>query len=180
VALAMGLFALGHSALPLKWKRVLIYGVLIAGVAGFALKYAAFFEKEHNSVGARFGYWRAALIIIDHYPWFGTGPGTFQIPYNHIKRPSDEMARMCHNDYLEQATDSGVLGFVSYTGMILAFLLILYRYSASNVPLNWLNLAVWIGLCGLSLHSLVEFHLYIPALAWPMFFLFGWLMRRNM
>jgi O-antigen ligase len=179
VALAMGLFALGHSALPLKWKRVLIYGVLIAGVAGFALKYAAFFEKEHNSVGARFGYWRASLIIIDHYPFFGTGPGTFQVPYSHIKRPSDEMARMCHNDYLEQATDSGVFGFVIYTGMILAFLFILYRYSISRMPLNWLNLAVWIGLAGLSLHCIVEFHLYVPALAWPMFFLFGWLMKRN-
>jgi O-antigen ligase len=175
VALAMGLVALGHSALPLRWKRLLIYGVLVAGVAGFAFKYAAFFQKERNSVGARFGYWRAALIITDHHPWFGTGPGTFQIPYSHIKRPMDEMARMCHNDYLEQATDSGVFGFVTYAGMILALLFILYRYSASRAPFDWLNMAIWIGLTGLSLHCLVEFHLYIPALAWPMFFLFGWL-----
>jgi O-antigen ligase len=183
VALAMGLIALGHSALPLRWKRLLIYGVLIVGVAGFAFKYAAFFQKERNSVSARFGYWRAALIITDRHPWFGTGPGTFQVPYSRImrpaddriKRPADEMARLCHNDYLEQATDSGVFGLVSYTGMISAFLLILYRYSTSKMPLNWLNMAIWIGLFGLSLHSLVEFHLYIPALAWPTFFLFGWL-----
>jgi O-antigen ligase len=179
VVLAVGLVALGHSALSMKWKRVLIYGVLAAGVAGFAIKYAAFFAKERNSVGARFGYWRAALIIIDHNPWLGTGPGTFQIPYSRIKRPTDEMARLCHNDYLEQATDSGVFGLVSYTGMIFAFLCSLYRYIALKAPLNWLNMAVWIGLCGLSLHSIVEYHLYIPALAWPMFFLFGWLMSRS-
>jgi hypothetical protein len=178
VALAMGLIALGHSALPSRWKRALICGMLIAGVAGFAIKYAGFFAKERNSVGARFGYWRAALIIIDHHPWFGTGPGTFQIPYSYIKRPTDEMARLCHNDYLEQATDSGVFGMVSYTGMIFGFLWLLYRYITSKTPLNWLNFAIWIGLFGLSLHSVVEFHLYVPGVAWPMFFLFGWLMSR--
>jgi O-antigen ligase len=59
------------------------------------------------------------LIVIDHHPMLGTGPGTFQIPYAQIKRPDDEMAKLCHNDYLEQASDSGLLGFVSYTGMIL-------------------------------------------------------------
>jgi hypothetical protein len=35
--------------------------------------------------------------------------------------------------------------------------------------------AVWLGLLGLFLHSLMEFHLYYPALAWPAFFLLGWL-----
>jgi hypothetical protein len=178
VALLMGLAALGHSALPLKWKRWLIGGVLIVGVAGFAFKYASFFHKERNSVGARFAYWRAALFVTRDNPWLGTGPGTFQIPFAKIKSPTDEMARLCHNDYLEQATDSGVFGFISYTGMILAFILLLYRYSIQNRHFNWLHFAIWLGIFGLCLHSLVEFHLYVPALAWPMFFLCGWLMSR--
>jgi hypothetical protein len=179
VALVMGLAALGHSALPLKWKRWLIYGLLIAGVSGFAVKYSAFFQKERNSVGARFAYWRAALIIIDRHPGLGTGPGTFQIPYAQFKRPDDEMAKLCHNDYLEQGTDSGVLGFLIYSAMIFTFLVRLYRYSIEKAPLDWLNLAVWLGIFGLCLHSLVEYHLYVPALAWPMFFLCGWLMSRD-
>jgi len=178
VALVVGLVALGHSPLPLKWKRWLIYGVLIVGVAGFAYKYAGFFQKEKNSVGARFTYWRAALITTLHHPWLGTGPGTFQIPYRQLKSPGDEMARLCHDDYLEQATDSGVVGFISYTGMVLAIVVLLYRYSIRKPPLNWLNFAVWLGVFGLCLHSLVEFHLYVPALAWPMFFLCGWLVSR--
>jgi O-antigen ligase len=180
VALAVGLAALGHSALPLKWRRGVVYGLLIIGVAGFAIKYAGFFKKERNSVGARFAYWRAALTIIDQHPIFGTGPGTFQIPYAQIKRPNDEMARLCHNDYLEQAADSGIFGSISYTGMVLTALCILYRYSMAKKPLNWLNFAVLLGISGLCLHSLVDFHLYVAALAWPMFFLFGWLMQRNL
>jgi hypothetical protein len=178
VALVVGLAALAHSALPLKWRRWLICGLLIAGVAGFAVKYAGFFQKERNSVGARFGYWRAALIIIDRHPMLGTGPGTFQIPYGQIKRPGDEMARLCHNDYLEQATDSGVLGFLSYSAMILILLARLYRYSVNKMPLDWLNYSIWLGVFGLCLHSFVEFHLYVPALAWPLFFLCGWLVSR--
>jgi O-antigen ligase len=179
VALVVGLVALGHSASPLKWRRWLICGALIAGVAGFAFKYAGYFQKERNSVGARFIYWHAALVIVDHHPWLGTGPGTFQISFEKIKRPTDEMARLCHNDYLEQAADSGIFGFVSYTAMILTFLFLLYRYITKKAPLDWLNFALWLGIFGLCLHSFVDFHLYVPALAWPLFFLCGWLMSRN-
>jgi O-antigen ligase len=179
VALAVGLAALGHSALPLKWRRWLVYGVLAVGMAGFAWKYGGYFQKERNSVGARFAYWRAAAIVLDRHPWLGTGPGTFQIPYAAIKRPADEMARLCHNDYLEQGTDSGVFGLISYTAMVLIGLGTLYRYSIQKTPLNWLNFAIFLGVFGLCLHSLVEFHLYVPALSWPVFFLCGWQISRN-
>jgi O-antigen ligase len=178
VALVVGMAALAHSALPLKWRRWLIYGVLVAGVAAFVFKYAGFFQKERNSVGARFAYWRAALLVVNHHPLMGTGPGTFQIPYAQFKHPDDEMAKLCHNDYLEQASDSGSLGFLSYSLMIFTLLFKLYRYITSKTPLDWLNYAIWLGVFGLCLHSLVEFHLYVPALAWPMFFLNGWLMSR--
>ena len=38
-----------------------------------------------------------------------------------------------------------------------------------------IKFAVWLGLLGLFLHSGMEFNLYYPALAWPAFFLLGWL-----
>jgi O-antigen ligase len=171
--------ALGHSSLPLKWRRWLIYGLLIVGTVAFFVKYAGFFQKERNSVGARFAYWRAALIVVDYHPILGTGPGTFQIPYAQYKHPDDEMAKLCHNDYLEQACDSGVFGFLSYVSMICALLFILYRYSTRKSPMDWLNYAIWLGVFGICLHSLAEYHLYVPALAWPLFFLCGWLMSRN-
>ena len=178
VALTIGLVALGHSALPLKWKRGLICGVLVLGVAAFAVKYADFFQKEHNSVGARFAYWRAALIVVKAHPWMGTGPGTFQIPYRQVKRADDEATKLCHNDYLEQASDSGIPGFIIYSAMILVILYLLYRYSSNVESGDWMAFAVWLGVFGLCLHSMVEFHLYIPALAWTEFFLMGWLANR--
>src|SRR6202044_3826020 len=123
-----------------------------------------------NSVGARFVYWRAPPPPTERHPFLGSGPGTFSGPVWKKKRPEDEMARLCHNDYLEQGTDSGIPGLIIYTGMILTFLIVLYRYSITKTPFDWLNFAVWLGVFGLCLHSLVDFHLYVAALAWTMFF----------
>jgi hypothetical protein len=179
VALVLGLVALGHSPLPIKWRRWVIYGVLILGVVGFAVKYAGFFQKERNSVGARFAYWRVALMVTKLHPMLGTGPGTFQVPYAQMKRPADEAVKLTHNDFLEQASDSGIFGFLSYCTMIFALLFQLYRYRNQNNTFNWLNFSIFLGLLGVSLHSLAEYHLYNPAIALPTFFLFGWLLSRN-
>ena len=178
VALTVGLVALWHSAAPLKWRRGLICGFLVLGLVGFAVKYAGFFQKERNSIGARFAYWRVALMVIKSHPFTGTGPGTFQIPYRELKRPDDEPTKLCHDDYLEQASDSGILGALAYSTMIIVTLSLLYRYSAYKNPLNWEFFSVWLGVLAVCLHSLVEFHLYIPALAWTQFFLLGWLCSR--
>jgi O-antigen ligase len=178
IALVLGLAALGHTALPLRWKWWLIGGLLVVGMAGFAIKYASFFQKERNSVGARFGYWRGARIIMEAHPVWGTGPGTFQTPFALVKRPTDEMSRLVHNDYLEQGCDSGVFGLISYTFVIVSFLYFLYRYRFRQRAVNWLYFAIWIGLLGLCLQSAVDCHLYVPALSWPMFFFLGWLNNR--
>lgn len=179
VTIVMTMVALAHSTLPRKWKQILIYGALVVGLAGFGIRNAKFFHKQNNSVGARFTYWRAALEITREHPLLGTGPGTFSILYQQLKRPEDEMARLCHNDYLEQACDSGILGCLAYTAMIAVFISRLYRYRTTGERLDWLAFSVRLGLLGLCLHSLVEFHLYMPALAWPMFFLLGWASSQN-
>ncbi len=192
VALVVGMVALGHSTLSMKWKRILICGVFILGVAGFGVRYAASFQKQKVSVVTRFVYWQAALQIVAKHPVLGTGPGTFSVPYGQIKRPADDFARLCHNDYLEQACDSGMPGFVAYTAMIAGCLSWLYRYrlgraaarpyQSEGIGNNWgfsFNYVVWLGMMGLCLHSMVEYHLYIPALAWPMFFLMGWAMNNE-
>ncbi len=123
------------------------------------------------SVGARFDYWKAALQIAIANPVLGTGPGTFSVPYARLKAPNSEMAKLVHNDYLEQASDSGFVGFVSYFAWIFGSLAILYR-KLNGDPITF---SIWLGLLGWALECLVEFALYIPALAWPAFTLTGWL-----
>ena len=81
------------------------------------------------------------------------------------------MARLVHNDYLEQACDSGLFGFVLYGLLMIVSLVLIYRRLN---PRELLEFGVWLGIAALAGQSLVEFGLYVPALAWPSFLLLGW------
>jgi O-antigen ligase len=159
-----------------------VTAVLLVGLAGFFWRHAGFFQKGATSVSARFDYWRAAAQTVNHKPVFGTGPGTFAIAYQKIKRPESEMARLVHNDYLEQASDSGVPGLLTYAVFIVAALAWSFP-RAGRTPTaasdDWQTFSVWLGVLGWSLQSIVEFGLYIPALAWPAFTFLGWLLGRK-
>jgi O-antigen ligase len=180
--LLLGLVALLRLPFERRLKAALVTVILLAGLAGFFLKYAGFFQKGATSVSARFDYWRAAAQTARDKPLFGTGPGTFAIAYQKLKRPESEMARLVHNDYLEQASDSGVVGLVAYTLFIVGALAWSFpraSTSAAAGPEHWQVFAVWLGILGWSLQSLAEFGLYIPALAWSAFAFLGWLLGRR-
>ena len=83
--LLLGLVALLRVPFSRRLKVVLVTGVLLAGLAGFFWRHAAFFQKGATSVSARFDYWRAAVQTAKDKPLFGTGPGTFAIAYQKIK-----------------------------------------------------------------------------------------------
>lgn len=172
--LGLVLVALLHLKFPMQWKVVVICVVVIGGLAGFALKYASFFKKGATSVSARFDYWQAAGVTTQANPVFGTGPGTFAIPYQRIKRPDSEMSRLVHNDYLQQASDSGVVGFAAYLAFALGWV-VWTRAQWRRAP-DPLRFAVWLGILGWLSQGLMEFGLYIPALAWTAFALMGWLL----
>lgn len=176
LAILMILVVLAHSNLPRAWRRGVIALFLVAGLAAFAIRFNHYFERGATSVSARFDYWKAATETIVHHPLVGTGPGTFTRPYAELKNPQSEMTKLCHNDYLEQGSDSGLPAMFAYTFFIFYSVYRLYRYRLSP---NWgkepLISAVILGVMAIALHSFVEYHLYLPALAWPFFFLLGWL-----
>lgn len=120
--LVLGLIWLLRLPFNPSLKRGLIGLILIVGVAGFFWRYSGFFQRGATSVGARFDYWQAAARTTLDHPLFGTGPGTFAIAYAKVKRPEWEMSRLVHNDYLEQASDSGLPGFVFYAAFIVGAL----------------------------------------------------------
>ena len=132
--LLLGIVALLRVRFDKRIKMVLVTVILIGGLAGFFLKYATFFQKGATSVGARLDYWRSALQVASTHPLVGTGPGTFSIPYQRLKHPESEMARLVHNDYLEQASDSGLPGFLTYLGFIAGVLVCSYPRLPKPVP----------------------------------------------
>jgi hypothetical protein len=179
VALAVSGLTLCHLPIPRQWKVGLLVSLLLAGGVGFAVKYSTYFQRGATSVGARFDGWQAAVSTSLANPILGSGPGTFGSVYNRIKPAGAEMARLTHNDFLEQASDSGIVGFLTYSTFFLASIGLLYRHSSKNVLSS--EFGVWLGILGWTLQSLVEFSLYIPATSWLVFLWLGWLWgsRRN-
>ncbi|NOS69322.1 MAG: O-antigen ligase family protein [Verrucomicrobia bacterium] len=174
LALAIGLVALWHQAISRRLKVVLLCVLIICGGAGFYWKNRAYMERGATSVVARFDYWRAAWQTALARPVFGSGPGTFGNAYQAIKKPESEMARLAHNDYLQQASDSGFPGLIAYVVFIGGMLWVGYR------RLNWKGspvvCGVWLGLLAWTAQSSFEFTLYVPSLAWTAFALMGWLL----
>ena len=209
--LGLGLVALLRLPFRREFKMAIACGVLVIGLGGFFWKYSSFFQRGATSVSARFDYWEAAVKTTLAHPVSGTGPGTFARPYQALKRPESEMSRLVHNDYLEQASDSGFPGFIAYGVFIVAGLYyassrfhftLLHpgdaggtgtdtgvpqktassrgntQGTAGSDPGDWLVFCVWLGILGWAVQGVVEFGLYLPALAWPAFTLLGWLLGK--
>ena len=218
IMLLLGLLFLLQLRFNRRYKMAVVALALILGLSGFVWKNAGFFRKGAPSVSARFDYWHAAVLTAIAHPLFGTGPGTFSIPYRQLRRPEAEPSKLVHNDYLEQASDSGWPGFLAYTAFIVAALawsapsvlrslvetsnaaaggrlpggrmsagqfsnpensVLPGRAGPADPAKDWTCFLIWLGLLGWSLQGLMEFGLYIPALAWPAFTLMGLILGRN-
>jgi O-antigen ligase len=171
----IGIAIAGFYLLRLNWpkqiKLATIALVLVVGLGIFAVRFHNYFSAGATSVGARFDYWRAAVQTTAAKPVFGSGPGTFQRPYAQLKSPEAEMARLTHNDYLEQFSDSGVIGGLAYAAWIFLAL-------TATVKKTWrggdaISFAILAGLLAWFVQGFGEFGLFIPALAWTAFTLLG-------
>ena len=161
-----------HFPLSKKLKVCLASAAMLIGLIGFTIKYADYFDKGATSVGARFGYWNAAIKTAIEEPFLGTGPGTFRISYQKHRPPGSEPTRLTHNDYLQQASDSGWPGFVLYTVFLVSSVWKLSRRQFTDPVF----IAIRLGLLAWTIQGAVEFGLYIPALAWPAWLMLGWLL----
>jgi len=175
IALVVGLVGLLQLPFRREFKVLLVVAVVVAGLAGFFVKFSSYFAKGAPSAGARLEYWRAGWKTALSHPLVGAGPGTFSVSYRKLKPPQAEMAQLTHNDYLEQACDSGFPGALAYVVFVAGSIAGLYRRCRGEL----LRFAVWLGLLGWALQSCFEFGLYIPAVGWTAFWLLGWLWGAN-
>jgi len=171
ISLALaGLFLL-RRGWPAKLKLAAVATILVLGLGVFALRFHHYFATGAPSAGARYDYWRAAAQTTVDNPLLGSGPGTFQRPYERLKAPESEMARLTHNDYLEQFSDSGVVGGLTYVAWVWLALVVAWKKLWRHG--DEISFAVFAGLLGWCVQEIGEFGLYIPALAWTAFTLLG-------
>ena len=118
---------------------------------------------ENNS---RILIWKDELRLLLDYPWLGTGLGTFGTAFHKYQTTNVTIwFDQAHNDYLQFATELGMIGFLFLFGaifylvfrMIRSFLTDSSRYRAS-VTLGCIG-----GVSALLVHSVTDFNLQIPA-----------------
>ena len=123
-----------------------------------------YISTRHPSLSSdqRAKYWEVAWEEWKKYPLTGTGAGTFSYTWLQ-NRPDLAGVQQVHNVYLEQGTETGIIGFLALTGF--AALLVGYLARAAwraggeqKVLLGGLTGAVIVYLVS----SALEWHWYIP------------------
>jgi len=148
-------------------KLLLVFFFLILFAVWFGLGDILQRYTELSDGNSRFDVWKAMFEKVPFQVWlFGAGPGSFESVFQVIK-PSNFSVRFiyAHNDYLEVLFEFGVI----LTFFILCTLFYWVKYYRGKVVVGgYMKAGVYGSIAAISLHSLVDFNLQVPASA--MFF----------
>ena len=100
------------------------------------------------------------------YKWTGSGLGSFYSVFpKYRKEDVDGFYDHTHNDYLEFASDTGVIGAV-LLGSIVAmsiYAALVAQYRRRDPLMRGISFAAIMSICAMLIHATVDFNLQIPA-----------------
>lgn len=120
---------------------------------------------KSESVEARQSAAKHALDLVNDFPVFGTGAGSFYGTYSRYRTDRPGYWDHTHNDYVEMAADYGLLG----VGILGAFVLLTLAKGVQILRKRRSSLArgmafgVLMAVVALIIHSTVDFNLQLPA-----------------
>lgn len=131
-----GILALVLEAGLLLWvtlrggRRVAALAAL--AVIGTGVSIHQFVAREADQAGqytladsedSRYELWRAARAVFDAHPLLGVGSRRFsEYAREYAPISHDNRGKVAHNTYLEVAADTGILGMLTFVGMLLTTL----------------------------------------------------------
>jgi hypothetical protein len=174
VCLSLALGVLGTRmwrslAVSRRRMMVLVYlGLIVVGAIawGGVDTLAARFATAPSHAEGRLSAWRDAGSIIEDFPWFGTGLGTYgqaMLVYQTSDRAS--MYVQAHNDYVQLLAEGGAL--VTIPAIVVGVFLVSgirrrMRSGQDDLLTRWVRTGAVAGLIGIAAQSLVEFSLQMP------------------
>jgi O-antigen ligase len=141
------------------------YGLWI-GLDPVLARFEQLREPGYLQLEGRIAIWKDALPLVRNHPLVGTGLGTFGMVFRHYQTERvGNYVDHAHNDYLELASDTGLIGaallflpiFLLLIRMMISFLDDPRRYRRS-VTLGCIGSTV-----AILIHSVTDFNLQIPA-----------------
>jgi O-antigen ligase len=110
--------------------------------------------------------WAESLHLVRRFPLFGCGFGAFESAFmRHQVTAPMTTVNYAHNDYLQLLAELGLTGFVPLIGLaILLYKLAIQRLrSAADDYERHFYVACIGAMTAMTLHSFVDFNLYMPA-----------------
>lgn len=169
------IFALAGSSSLSKRNRTVVAVVFCLAVVGIVVWVGSDpvitrFEtlgREYAGAGQnRISIWRDTLTLIRQHPLLGTGLGTFSVAYTSGQTTFlNLLVDHAHCDYLEAASELGVPGGLLVFGSI--FWIVARAARRYRKTEDRFDATVCLGCTGaiaaISVHSLADFNLHIPA-----------------
>ncbi|HUS37313.1 MAG TPA: O-antigen ligase family protein [Verrucomicrobiae bacterium] len=151
------------------WKTALvaaIFAVIVGSAAALSWQGLQFRLQENtlNTLSGRTEIYDNAKRIVEDYPVFGTGPGTFSAVYQLYRSdPEQQWYVHAHDDYLHTVVTFGRVGFTLIMFMLVS--VFAYWFLARGIPTSELFIGfVWVAAAGCLLHARFDFPLQIYSL----------------
>ena len=153
---------------------VLLYGAWI-GLKPVGERFQFLAQPGYLTAEGRLTIWKDTWQLVRQRPLLGWGPGTFPSLYPTVRtEPSDLRWMEAHNDYLQLLAELGVIGLLLFLVPMAALWRSLARQAWREDGLTGaMEAAIAASMAGLLVHSLTDFHLYVPANAMLLMILAG-------
>ncbi len=171
-----------------EWRGRTIWSRLIVGMAGLCVfgflaynvqpvrayiawtlmgseRDAAITLKDPD-LGGRTLMWRSSLRIIQDYPLWGTGGGTWQWFHPQYRDPRLQThPEFAHNDILQLGSEYGLVGFALVVWVVIGFYRHAVRFTGHHNSSEQRAFAVGsvIAVTAILAHSWFDFNLHVPA-----------------
>ncbi len=177
VATLCGLFAMGGLAVFTQrvrpWKKLLAGGCLAVFLLLVLVylppdelikRFGNLVNSQPSGGEGRWPIWTDTLRLIGSYPLFGCGLGNYDVAF--LKYQTSVVDRdftFAHNDFLELAAELGAVGFIIVATLMLGIFATAVRAVTRAPNTRCLGLGCVGAISAISIHSLADFNMYIPA-----------------
>ena len=153
------------------------------GKSSFAGRFKSIFNPEESSNKHRILMWRSSLDMIKDSPWIGIGVGTFEMNYPRyqgkylrLKEYSNYTGSTihAHNEYVETAAETGILGI----GSLIWFIIAIFKYGSDLLKNRereerLLVVALLSGIATTLFYGLFSFPFHMPTSSMLFWFFIG-------
>ena len=150
----------------------LVFAILVIAAMGYAMSAGllgmnvggrTYDLEQDTSTNARLLLWKSSIQMMMDHPLLGAGWGTFAAHYPAYRSPLDSTTGgyFAHNDYLQLATEGGVIAMLLQLSVMVGVLLQLRRsLNQTDKAAGFESVALLLGALALFIHAGVNFIFY--------------------